>query len=317
MLKNVNKYAEAIFANQDPVTYDWAALADTWANRPDLEEHSVIHDAIHKIMWGFAPKKGYSTSYLQYIDAVAEVMETCDEAVEAWRARLDFVNERDYIAATMDPEVDGDKDYRFTIIHYHYLRDRMLCKLEFERKFCGELDENCAKFWRNYEAAIIHLIPSAASWSREQWGDENNIHDALRATYGVDYRENIFEFDRVMFLKMYSNSEDDIDDEISWYAMNITRLPYSLAEALWPGNTKEMVRKLFVNAVKYTLDYESKGKPNFKNKDEYIHATGIFDRADLLNSWIYKQCFVWNNDSVFAGAEGVELKNALFNIMIQ
>ena len=134
MLNNVNEYNEAVFADladksyqQDPVTYDWGDLADTWANSPNFEGHDVMYDAIHKVMWGFAPKKGYSGSYLQYIDAVADVMENCDEAVETWRTMLDFVNARDYLAATMEPEVDDGTDYCYTIIHYHYLCDRMMC----------------------------------------------------------------------------------------------------------------------------------------------------------------------------------------------
>ena len=292
----------------------WAALAEMWNEHPDFKDRDVFYDAVHTVMWGFVPEKNYDPEYQELIWAVADVMENCDEALESWHDLSNFVYAYGYVAATIDPDVDNDVIYRHSIIHYRYLRDRMMCKLEFEREFCTEPNKEASEFWRAYEAVIVGLIPAAAKWTRAQWGNENSIHDTLLALYGVDYRDRFEEFDRVILMKMGLDGTGAIDAESAWYAMNILKLPYTFAEALWPNNTKEVVRQLFVKAVECTLDYERRGKPDFTKKDSFIHATHIFDRKDLLESWIYKICLRWNNKKVFGNSKGYELKKNLFDL---
>lgn len=292
------------------VTKAWDRMADSWENAPMLYEGNVFFDSFHTVMWGFPPKKCYSSEYISYIHFVADIMESDDTAVQVWKTYDSYINAYEEVLNDMDPIDENDTVYRHSIIHYHYLMCRFKCKLELD----SSLPTEESKFWRAYEATVIRLIPSSENWTRAQWGDENNIHSYLLESYGIDFSDRTLDYDRIMTLGMSITKKKDITSHTVWYAMNIKELPYTMVETLWPKDTINYVYRFFITAYEAVIVYENMGKPGFDKKDEYLHASHVFDRSDLLKSWLFHLGKAWFYAGVFSDDEMKKLKAPIFDL---
>jgi hypothetical protein len=295
----------------------WLELAVAWEKLLEDGSAGIFLDAVHRIMWGM-PYGHSKPEYNEIVRIVKNELLRDDEAFAAWDEYIGCDTAITAIGNDMDPWVADDVDYRYSIEHYHYLWDRMLWKIRYSKKKYAKDASTYREACFAYEAAIKKIVPAANVWDEEYWCNENHIMDEVVKLYGVDYRGDYLEYGRILLILMASG-ENDLAGMVkeAWYASNITKMPISLAKAIWPVDTKDKILQLFFIAAEATEVMVAAGNPLEHKKEQSLHPVGVFEYNSLFNSWLYTLVDSWIAEEDNSDESVLEMKKKLFTIAIR
>ena len=294
----------------------WVELAEAWETLLEDGSAGIFLDAVHRIMWGM-PFGNSRPKHEDIVSIVKEELLSDGEAFKAWDTYIACDTAIIAVGNDMDPWVETDEDYRYSLEHYHYLWDKMLWKIRYSKpKYIAEY-AHYGEAILDYEEAIKKIVPAATSWNEDYWCNENHIYDEIVSLYGVDYRDDYVEYGRILLILM--NKQEDVilhDLNEVWYAANIKRMPMSLAETIWPENTDEKIMQMFVFAVEATKAMAASVKHFVSRKEHEIHPVGVFEYDTLRESWLCALMEDWMERSDLNDEDIAVLKLALFEVEI-
>ena len=293
----------------------WFALTDVWDSMLDNGTYDLFYAAIHHVMWGMRPDMKQSSVFWEIVSHIENELLGEGEAWKAWIKTPAFKNAFGYVTSEMDPDIDDECIYRHSIEHYHYRRYRTESAILYSKPTYSKYDADYGLFSDIYEEIIHRLIPESAGWSDADWADENTIHNTLCKHYGVDYREDPDQYD-ILIMMLTHLWFDKGYPAVIWPAMNLQKLPYSLAAVIWPENTQATIEQLFIDAYEKTRAYEEAGRPNDRDLQVYIHATSVYNYADLRLSWLYQHVYRWMTENNCTLQNSTIIKQILFNLAL-
>ncbi len=295
----------------------WLDLARFWDKIHTCKKHFVLTSAIHKIFWGVTPYDSCDPDFVYLLSLVeAEVLDN-GEAYQSWSKWIVFKRILNGTLDSMTSFGASNIDIH-SIEHYHYLRSRARCKIEYDKTKPDDYHEYLYEY-RSYENIVRLLVPEAANWNRQQWGDDCNILDALEARYGIDYGESYErqrDYERtVLMLRAKDRYKDNDNVAFLWYASNIAELPLSMALVIWPENLFSIAADLLWKAYDLTVAYEDAGQP-FSDRKGCVHPVPHFERSQLKNSWLNRQVSKWLNEGRYSGPRANKLKSIIFDLQV-
>jgi hypothetical protein len=289
---NMKTFLEDMFTENGNM---WIELIYAWDMLLEGGSDEIFEEACHIIMWGF-PREYRRSPYDKIVELVIAEMLRDGDAFNAWDSCEFFENAVGYMSSEMDP--DSDYEYRYSIEHYQYLRDRFLLKVRYSKaKYSDEKVRYEKRIW-SYQMAIKKMVPAASEWSEDYWIDENHILDEIYKRYGVDYHGiDCLEYGRILIIMM-GLEHSELPSEIveAWCATNIKTLPLSLAKAIWPIFTEEKILTMFFTAVEEAEAQLCDREYWTCYKEQYIHPVGVFEHSSIYESWVYPLISQWNED---------------------
>lgn len=294
----------------------WMGLTSAWDILVEGGSAAIFVDAVHRIMWGI-PSNQIKPEYDEIVKLVQAELLKDDEAFQAWDEYVGCDVAIMTVGDSSEPWTYTNYCMRYSIEHYHYLCDKMKYKIRYSKaKYRDQADSyknECLK----YENAIKLLIPAAKHWTVAYWYDENHIFDELVRLYGVDYREDYIEYGRLLIMLMYPEQDESRHLCVeAWCASNIKKLPEDLMKVIWPDDTASHVTLLFLTAANAAENYKKNRRVNERRKKTEIHPIGVFEYADIKNSWLYNTVMSWvcseeDTDEI------KDIKKALLNVAIR
>lgn len=292
----------------------WLDIAKVWDKIITCKEHFVLTSAIHKIMWGVHPCES-GAAFGQLLALVEEELLRDGEAYQAWASWDVF---KRVLADVMESSVsfwDCEVDVHF-ITHYHYLRNRALREIVYAKDSCSEPDmyaDHCPE----YEAVVALLVPASKQWSRQQWGNDCVLAEALENLYGMDFLEtweSQRDYDRMVNLIRAWDRQTLTD--VYWYATNIENLPDGIIQRIWPENTENILADILIKAYAALVDYEQAGTPFAYRKDEWIDPLYHFECSAFKHSWIYKYVIDRYYQDTYEGNVRDQIRKVIFDITV-
>ena len=330
-MKNTNKTENARFEeirkatiacigqeSFDKYYYDtgkrWLDIARVWDKVYTCKKHFVLTSVVHKIMWGVHPYESCDPKFRYLLELIEEEVLRDGEASQAWNKWRTFKNILARVTETMESAGETDLAIHF-ITHYHYLRDRTLNEIKYSKDSCFELAigiDDCAV----YEDAVELLVPASKNWTRQQWGDDMVLAEAVESLHGIDFLESWeseSQFDRLINLirawRGYRSAAD-----VCWYATNIFELPDSIVQRIWPEDTADVLADILIRAYNLLLDYEDAGSPFANRKIDWIDPLYHYERSAFKCSWLFKYVRDRYYQDAYNGKVGTELRNIIFDI---
>lgn len=293
----------------------WLELAYVWNDLFDGGSAIIFMDAIHRIMWG-VPCEGSRPQYNKIVEIVMDALLSEGEAFETWDSYDTCDVAIELIGADMDSWMDSS--YRYSIEHYHYVKDRMLCKIRYSKKKYKKRYEHVVDEVKSYEDAIKKLIPVVKTWNENYWLAEKHILDEINNRYGVDYRDDYIDYGRIlMILTSREKKKSKYEIHEAWCASNIKQMPYSIAQVIWPQNTEDRIIKMMELASKKAVSSIEPGSKQARQLEEYIHPVGIFQYSELHKCWAMDLMRKWMDDKNRDEKSRKDIKRIVFDIMMR
>ena len=294
----------------------WWELAEAWENLLEDGAAGVFFEAAHHIMWGIHCNQ-CNPEYMAIVRIIEEELLKDGDAFAAWDQHIACDTAIVIVGSDNQPCVENDDSYCYSLNHYQYLRAKMLWKIRFSKKKYKSENSEIRNLISTYEETIGKILPAAGSWDEAFWYDENHIYDALVSLYGVDYRNDFLEYDRVLLMIMETLVDGDtygVDE--AWFAGNINRLPMSLAKVIWPTNTKEKIVQMFLLAAEAANCCSEDISLYEARKTQEFHSIGFFEYRALYESWLYKTVEQWEKQKEPL-PEAQEVKRSLFTVAMR
>lgn len=296
----------------------WLDLADIWKRYSDEAcEYSVFDLALHKIYWGIYPENT-PTEYIPLLTLVETELLTDGPAYAAWKYHIAYRFAFRYMT-----EQEKAFKYRGPRVHSRIFRSyqnaRFWFAVVYKREVPGLIDptkasmrdmraakthENVYAVCDGFEKVVLCLIPEAKNWSDEQWLDDLNLRRMLKKKYNLEYKDFDDNFDMLMVAlmnKLHYNKPMYLAQ-----ILRLTDLPTGVVKQIWPTQTEEELKKLFLKASSRAKCAETK----VQNGTSY--RQGAYSYEKLRNSWLYKQLYInITNKSALDPLER-KVKKALF-----
>lgn len=290
----------------------WLDIAKVWNRCYRKPLHAVFFYVFHKIFWGVYPDIPFENNFKYLLTLVENEIMAGAEAFEAWRRWPIY---RKCLVEVLDAmESYGTEEIGIHFMeHYRYLSCRTRC-IVLGRKQQGIKYQVDSITYQCYEDNVSRLIPDAAHWEDEKWGDDMNISDAIENLYGIDYSASDArqrDFDRI--IQLVSNRSSDC----LWYAANISELPVKMAKVIWPRDYEDIVVMAFLEAYKRTKAYIEAGSPYAWKKTRYMNPVGHYEMSTLKDSWLTKLILEWMANGKNFGAKINSIRSAVFDLQMR
>lgn len=305
-----------------PTAHRWRDLARVWdkvLGHPGWS-HLTLATVIHKIYWGIFPYNPCDASTKYLYELIEAELLSDGEGYRDLGGWVVFKRTLDEMLYCMESLGKSDINTHF-IEHHYYLKSRALYRLIYSKapllNHASDQEEHIATYC-DYEAIINRLIPDSLNWSYEQWGDDTNISDALCKLYGVDYAKTYKserDYERLIMTLTEEKNQGKSSEKFVWLAANISELPLSLAEVIWPNDLTRIVSDTLISAYRFTVEYEKSGQPLLSMKDS-IHPICHFERDTLRNSWLFRLASQWFYEGIYAGKQYDCMKAVIFDLTI-
>ena len=298
-----------------PTKKRWLDLSRVWDKALNCSEHYILTSAIHKIFWGVYPYTPTDPNTKYLLDLVEAELLDNGEAYQTWSRWVVFKRTFEMILESMESFGSTNPSIHF-IEHYLYLRSRTLCRIKYDKIPSTLAGSVHTRNYQNYEDIIKKIIPESSNWSREEWGDDLIISDAVNRLYGIDYSDTFEgqrDYERLIQMLRAKKEWGEGSADFIWYASNISELPTGLARVIWPDNLEDKAASLLCDAHKMTVDYERCGQP-FKDRKGDFHPLYHYERENLKNSWLFKVVSDWFYKGLYSGTAHDEVKAVIFGL---
>lgn len=145
-----------------------------------------------------------------------------------------------------------------------------------------EIQSSCSRFMEIMEL----LIPDCRNWSAYQWTSEAYIFSQIKAAHGIDYSEDIMEFDKMM--AMFRYKLEGIPYYRYLFALKV--LPSSIAAIIWPDGIEKNICKQFNIACRAHPHMDLEGN---------IRPFDPINPQSMINSWAYNQMETWRENKSY------------------
>jgi len=306
---SLERFPDGVFNERGNV---WKELTDSWNSLLSCGSAGIFLEAVHRIMWNI-PSKYNRPQYERIVEATIKELESDGEAFAVWDSYESFKTVYKIIVGSIIPSTKEEVHLYHSVTHCIFIRDKTAWKIRYSKTNYREAEENLQKDITSYTDAIKKIVPTAASWSEEYWYDENHILDEIHKLYGIDYRDHIDDYDKL--LQMLINSDRiELKDSVkeAWFACNISTLPYSLAQVIWPVRTKNKIIKMMRLAIEEVKLSDAEISQGYKKSDRFL-IVGDFERSKLFESWIYKLLNTWVYDTTVNIKFKEKVRELVFN----
>lgn len=291
----------------------WLELVDAWDALIEGGALGIFLDVVHRTMWGF--QYSWANPSCDDIARIVQYELLRDrEAFKAWDGCNAFEDALHIPANEGTPWLDDHPTYHCSVHHYEYLCTRMLYKLRFSKRSYANERRSCEEAWSEYIRCIGRIVPSSKTWDEAQWANENNIHDEINRLYGFDYRK-----DPESYYQLYSmltiqepNPLRRLSAE-AWYSHKINNMPVELVKVLWPKETWQRVRNMFLLAAEGAEKSARDTKRGCADREDCVY----FTYKDLRHSWLYQAMNDWHNHLGKTGQFPENIKKKLFEIAMR
>lgn len=295
----------------------WLDIARVWNKCYKTPSHAVFFCVFHKIFWGIYPDIPLDTEFKRLLELVENEVLTGTESHDEWYKWRIF---KDCFAEVLDSMESYGKENVgiYFVEHYLYLRSKARVKvLRSKQRDIPRIKDkiDC----QLYEKSVSRLIPAAAHWDSEQWGNDENIAEAIENVYGVYYADSYekqMDYNRLICMLNCDLGRNRPDSDFYWYAANIKLLPVEMAKAIWPQDYKEVIVSAYVEAYKRTKTYIENGTPYAWKKSEYMNPIGHYEMTVLKESWLNKAIQEWLATGENFGERHDMVRIAAFNIAL-
>lgn len=303
----------------------WLDLSCSWRLfSVELQCKDIFYTVMTHVRWGIYPAPGEWNMFPAQNSKDNWNLHRDDQKSESMRMLLTLVEEEllapgqgsyewlqqdffeysliETLLFDMSPTMNGIES--LTKHHYRYMDDKTKYLLH-------PLDSNRCRWecYHSYEEIICLLIPAAAGWNLSQWADERFIFDALDRNYHVDYTHNANDFSEIFDLFQIEKYKPEPEE--TWkMACRIENIPYSMAEVLWPQNTREMIQNWYADA--YTVASKAMKRKATRPKKDLKHISKMwFDRRYLKDTWLQKIMNSWVSDGSITD---IKIRKMVFNV---
>ena len=294
----------------------WLDLVRVWNRAHGHLKYFALVCAVHKIFWGVYPNgQTYNRGTLGCLLHLIEMEILSDgEAFRQWKNWSAFKRAVEWILnASMS--IGGCVE-TYALEHRRYLHDRASCKILYDKDPKSCQNEQRGNYqW--YEKTVQRLIPNAAHWNREQWGNEMTITAAIKGAYGVDYSKNMEEYDFLIGM-LRREHQEGFYKHFLWYAMSISTLPEPLAKTIWGESWREKAVGIFLDAYREVgacEDTEERGEV-IELLELDLYAVGDFERYVLYESWLFLVIKEMVDSGELSGEQYRDVQSAYFDILI-
>lgn len=154
----------------------WKDLLNYWE---ELDDAELMIDAMHLLHWGFLPQGRYNEKEMKLVEQITYELQSKGEASEAWfedeMVNDIFLN----IIETMD---SYGSVYQSSTEHHEAMANNTVWEVMLEHPEYPDAIKEALL----YKEFVYKVVPEAATWTKAQWMDDQNIFAAMKATYGID-----------------------------------------------------------------------------------------------------------------------------------
>lgn len=265
----------------------WSELLGIWSKYASKIGCNVIYAALHHIAWNRYPNPNMPKTVLDLLCLVEQAVLDEGYAYEVWSQSYFFDRALDEVKDTAS--VFSADCYCQSVWFGRYIYSRVYSQVCLKsRTLCSPIQgmrladfrmfktlDEARENVRVFEDTIKRLLPSAATWTRSAWTDEDGILQEIYLVHGINYTKNYQAFDDLVdVFKLVLNGQT-YDRSL----MLLSQFPVSMVACLWPKDTKENLERFFIRVCKRTSK-QMKANP----------TTGSVFRHDVLEkSWVYQQ----------------------------
>lgn len=300
----------------------WCAFACAWKNLcVELQCEDIFYAVLNHIHWGVYPTNdkidnwnlhhddSKSALMQEFLGLVEEEMLSPGQATYEWHRWEPFKTAFWSVSESkISPTNNGPRS--LSKVHHRYLHTKTNYKLH-------SLGPN-RKIWsyyKHYEEVVHLLLPEAVNWNTRQWSDEDYIFDKIKTYYHVDYSTAPEDFSFLVGGWLMDKFDFDLPEVANSTELirAIEILPYSMAVALWPENTKGLVIGWYLNAFHIASRYQ-KRKATHEKSSTNIAPNSLYDYRYLKVSWLQKVMLDWVTDGTITDPK---IRKMVFDVETQ
>lgn len=268
----------------------WYSISIAWIDDPDVFG-DIFYKALAHIAFGRYPRQCKDMKPL--LALVEKAILTEADALNSWRNLQPFSDAFDKVLARL-----RTLRRRSCYSVYHFAICRFFMRTVYRDDFCKPLNLVTASFKEikraqsiacvknehdRFKEVIKMLIPKASKWTDAQWVSEKHIFSAFKTVHGVDYFNDILEFD--CLITMLKNKLNDVPYYRDLF--RIKNMNKAMAGAIWNKDINKEISKqlIFISSV----------RPHGEFGKHFCYPDST-DPAVITSSWAFKQLTKWRDE---------------------